>query len=198
MILASAEDVQTLMPGVILDEAQVNLLLEIATGTIQDFTGQMLGLVEDDEIRIRATFGRSFQLPERPVLSVASITLEDEDVAASAYRWGSDGKVTFARSWEVAVNGPLAAQGGSWGGSERFLNVVYTHGYEVIPPSIKGVCIDLVRRGIVAPDADIIGQESLGSYNVSYNADAASVLSKPEENKLRRYRQRNTTVLVGP
>lgn len=196
--LATAADVQTLMPGVALDLDQVDLLLDIASSTIRDFTVQTLSLVDDDVLELRGGFARDFYLPERPVLDVTSISLNDQPFAAGSYRASSDGRVTIDRSaWSAVVNGPDVAVRGHWGGDERFLTVVYSHGYDPVPASIKGVCLDLVRRGIVAPDAGVIRQESLGSYNVSYAPEAASVLSTGDERRLRRYCRRNATVLVG-
>lgn len=195
--LATFTELQTLMPGVTLDEAQASFLLAIASATIRSETRQTLSFVAADELELRGTFGREFWLPEWPVVRVASIALNGESMPATGYRCSRDGRVTFDRwTWSTVVNAPSIATSGSWGGDERFLTVVYDHGYDPVPADIKGICIDLARRGIVAPDAGIIRQESLGSYNVSYNAEASSVLSSAEMRKLRRYCRKNATVLV--
>lgn len=195
--LATAGEVQTLMPGVELDLDQVELLLDIASATIRDETGQTLSLVDDDVLELRGAFGREFWLPERPVLEVSSITLDDQDMPSTGFRATSDGRVTIDRAlWPTVVNASAGALG-HWGGDERILTIVYSHGYDPVPATIRGVCLDLVRRGIVAPDAGVVRQESLGSYNVSYAPDAASVLSTAEKAKLRRYCRKNATVLVG-
>jgi hypothetical protein len=197
--LASPAEMQALMPGVELDVDQVDLLIAIASDTIRSETGQTLSLVIGDVLELRGTFVREFWLPERPTLAVTSIHIDGQLIPATAYRASRDGRVTFSRwPWTTAVNGPDAVLGGSWGGDERFLSVVTDHGYDPIPADIKGVCLDLVRAGIVAPDAGIIRQESLGSYNVSYSAERAGALTKAHERTLRRYRRQNATVVPVP
>jgi hypothetical protein len=197
--LASPAEMQALMPGVTLDVDQVDLLIAIASDTIRSHTLQTLSLVIGDELELRGTFGREFLLPERPTLGVTSIAVDGQTVPTTAFRVSRDGRVTFSRwPWTTAVNGPDAVLGGSWGGDERFLSVVYDHGYDPIPADIKGVCLDLVRAGIVAPDAGIIRQESLGSYNVSYSAEGARTLTEAHRRSLRRYCRKNATVLVTP
>lgn len=175
-------------------EAAADLLLEIASGTIRDFTLQTIDLVEDDEIALTGANGRRLWLPERPVIDVSSVAVDGQLTPATTYRWTSDGELGLL-PWEWSVN--TSGASGHWGGPHATVTVVYSHGYAVIPPAIKGVCLALAARGMAAPDAGAVTQTSLGSFSESYSREAAMTLTAAEERKLRRYRRHSDTLAVA-
>ncbi len=184
-----------------LNAAQATELLTIASSTIRDECLQTIYAVEGDSVTLRGSWGREVWLPERPVVAVASITIDGTELAATAYKWTSDGRVTFYGDAWKALDGPdEGAEGGNrryWGGDEVLVVVEYSHGYETVPANVRGVCLELAKRAIQNPSAGGIVQESVGSYSVSYSREAASVLTKGEQRRLRRYKRRAYTVAVG-
>lgn len=176
------------------EETTAELLLEIASGTIRDYTLQTIDLVEGDELALVGANGRRLWLPERPVLDVASVTVDGQLTPATAYRWTSEGELGLL-PWEWSVN--TSGASGHWGGPHATVTVVYSHGYAVTPPAIKGVCLALAARGMAAPDAGAVTQTSLGSFSESYSREAAMTLTAAEERKLRRYRRHSDTLAVA-
>lgn len=179
-----------------LDE-QVDQLLELASATIRDETGQDITLVEDDEIELRGNWGPELWLPQRPVLEVSAITIDGLALLPGSWRASRDGKVTFYAG--TAAIGNLGDTGcGYWGGTNVFVNFTYTHGLDPIPDTIKGLTLELVKRAMTAaPTAGSVDSETIGSYSVRYSRDAAQTLTRDEKRKLRRWIRSNHTITVG-
>jgi len=199
--LATVDDLATYL-GVdeISNEDQAELLLDIASSTIRDETGQQLTLVDDDEITMRGSWTRELWLPQRPVTDVASITIDGALIAGTAYKWTSEGRVTWypGLGGRAAFDGPDWQEAGHWGGDSVLVGVVYSHGYEEIPANVKGICLELSKRAIRAPGSGEIASESLGAYSVTYSRDAAQTLTTGEKHRLRAYKRKNATVLTCP
>lgn len=168
---AEFTDLQDYMPGVTLDAGQCALLLAIASETIRTATHQQLSFVEDDEVTVDLDGcggGRKIWLHEMPLVSVASVVIEAETVDPSAYRAHRTGEIRF----ESALS--------RWGAAStlgRQAVVTNTHGYEEIPADIKGLCLDLARRGINLPPSGV-KQETIEQFSVTYDLSAARQLTE--------------------
>lgn len=197
--LATLEELITYLGAELEDEAQASLFLTIATGTIQDeLGGQLLVEATDDEFSVRGSAGRTLWLPQRPVTALSNVRVDGGPVlAASTYRWDSSGRLTlYSGAWSSTIN--LAEpEGGTWGGAEVLVTGTYSHGYATIPPSVRGICLALATRGLAAPDAGLVTQESLGAWSASYAREAASTLTRDERRRLRRYKRQALTMPVG-
>lgn len=113
-LLAQPQDLDDLL-GETVVAATANLLLEIATGAVQAAAGQRLVEVADDTTpTLLGTFDRWFELPERPVSSVTSVTVDGEAVT-DFKRFGS--RLWRTDGWAASphVPGEVVA--------------VYSHGY---------------------------------------------------------------------
>lgn len=145
--------------------------LDRATAEVQDMTHQLFEFVEDDVQQIhvdRADICR-LNLPQRPVLDIASIKVDG--VTVSGYRFNRYGKVTWPG-------------GNFWGSYGDAVEVTYTHGYalseddipeenplgitllENVFPGVKARVLQLAAQALANPGEVV--SESMGSYSVAY------------------------------
>lgn len=197
--LASVEQLQTLLNRTF-DEgqtAQTELLLGLASASIRSEAGQTLSLVEDDEAVLAGTWDYDLELPEWPVVAVASVALNDVAVSDGNFHWNNRELLRRARVLDelsgagFAQAGPGARFGypGHWGGPGSSVTVVYTHGYETIPDDLAAICLNAVARNLLTPAG--VRSESIGSFSVSYFADSATVDLTDSEVRIIRSRYRH-------
>lgn len=165
---ASAADLEARL-GITLTEAEqirAESLLQLASGLIRDAVRQTISLVEDDELTLPGTNADRIALPERPVVSVASVTLDGNDVSFSLA-----GSSIFRRSltvWDADFD-----RDGRWsrgfGRIYQTIVVTYTHGYaaDEIPSLVKSICLEAAVRVWVNPGA--VARESEGDTSVVYD-----------------------------
>lgn len=184
-----------------LNQGQGQLMLDLAAGAIRgECGGQVIELVEDDEIEIRGSWGRELWLPQRPVVEVTAIAIDNVELPDGSFRASSDGRVTFYRgAWE-ALDGPGVGGRSYWGGDELLVTVTYTHGLAADDPRIsnaKAVNLDLAKRAISTPDAGMIIQEAIGAASFTYSREAAQTIMGGDRRRLRRYKRKNYSVPLG-
>lgn len=155
MAFATAEDIATRI-GRALDAteaATVAMLLDLATGAIRAAARQHISLVEDDALTVRGIRGSTLLLPERPVMSVTSITLDATALATDTY---------------YLEHGDTLNRAAGFGTYRDALVIVYTHGYadDAIPAVIKAVCVEAVIRAFVNPGS--VMSERVGSEQTTY------------------------------
>lgn len=170
------------------------LLLDLATGAIQAYTGQTITYVASHSMTLPGNFGHELVLPERPVTSVTSVTLGDTLLVADVdYVWNGQDRLLRGTKVDgiLSVNGPdwLINGWGDWGGPGAEVTVVHGHGFQVIPNDIKGVCLALAARSLSSPDG--VNSETIGSYSASYSRSGGAVsLLAEERSLLDRYRRK--------
>lgn len=125
-------------------------LLRLASGLIQREAGQTLAFVVGDTLTVRAGWGDRLRLPQRPVVSVASVTL--------------GGTLLGSSEWQVLGDELVRAAG--WSGLEAV--VVYTHGFAEVPPLVKAICLEVVIRAWTNPAA--VEAEQYGNAQISYGS----------------------------
>lgn len=149
------------------EQTRAGKLLTLASGLIQKEARQKVERIAGDTLTRRGSYSSRVRLPERPVESITSVTLdgtalvEDDDY----YRDGDE----LVRSV-------------GWGNPSDELVVVYTHGYTAIPDAVKAICVEMVVRVWVNPGA--ARQEAIGSENVSYGA-VGLLLTSDEKSVIR-------------
>jgi hypothetical protein len=91
-------------------------------------------------------------LPERPVVSVASVTLNGLALAAEG-AWFLDGDEIVRRATNTFFEGtifvePLSLPYIGFGWESETLKIVYTHGYadDAIPGTVKAICVEAAVR----------------------------------------------------
>lgn len=136
-------------------------LLADASKLIQDETGQTISLVTADTLIRRSVYDDRFRLPQRPVVSVASVVLDGVTVDPTSWYVEGDEVVQAGIAEQF-----FAAVSRGWGGPLRTLTVVYTHGYTTVPGLARSVCMEAVARVWVNPGAVV--QESIAGVVTTY------------------------------
>jgi hypothetical protein len=86
---------------------------------------------------------------------------------------------------------------GGWGGPKATVVVTYSHGYEVIPDDIKGVCLSAAARAFTSPglvNPAGVESETIDGYAVTYRSNMANgstagvTLAEDESRIVKRYR----------
>jgi len=151
-------------------------LLEKATRLIQSETGQTVFLVEGDVFTTRGTVSNRIRLPQGPVVSVDSVTLDGTALDAAGYY--SSGSELVRQSW-----------GGSGFGSPLFgyptqeLVVTYSHGFDPdeIPGDVIAVCLEMVVRVWVNPGAVV--SQTLGGLATTYSVQPVGGMLLTEDER---------------
>lgn len=173
---AEADDVEDLLQRDLTAEEQTAapLLLDMATGVIQDFTRQAIFAGDTVDLTVRTlSAGRVALLPEAPATDV---TIEVDGEAFGIDRFIVDeGSAIVTRT-----------DSGCW--PDR-IDVTYSHGYDDVPASIRAVCLQLVIRWLVNPEQ--VMQKRRGDYSASFaSTEQATLLNERERLVLSRYRIR--------
>lgn len=198
--LADPEDVAAITGQDITgdDYVRVARLLEYASASVRSYCRQRFDLVADDLIRLTQRdvegdeWGARITLPERTIVSVASVVVGGSPLDVASYAVDGDG--LMIRAWPSLR--PFFSS--LWGLARVALDVTYTHGYVEIPDEIVFVTASLAgeqwRTSKANPDG--VRAEGIGTYNVQYYARMAATafsLSDPEKEMLNRYRRRTAS-----
>jgi hypothetical protein len=170
-MLATDEDLASLLQKDI-DTASAVLALEIGTAVVQAAAGQRIVRATSTDEVVWGGGDRLLVLPERPVVSVASVTYE-----GSALTEG-----TASGTWRLAPNGIWRDLGWSecWGVPSP-VTVTWTHGYLSTDQKAqlgRGVVLSLARGLFMDADGRVV-REQIDDYAVSYAEADASLETKP-------------------
>jgi hypothetical protein len=149
-----------------------NLLLDCATAVVQDAAGgQRILQVAGDTFSLIGTTDSWLDLPQIPVTSVASATLDGTaltvGIEATNYKhrgnrlWRTDG-------WQTYVGQPSDVAG------------VYTHGYAPGAwqlESARSAVLSLAKANFPNPGG--VASESIDDYSVTYNAMSVQMEAAP-------------------
>lgn len=179
------------------DHIRAASLLEMASGLVQDAACQRIELVEDDELSMPGTNSDRITLPERPVVSIASITIDGRELTEDTdWYLKGDTIYRFTSRWV----GDWCGRGFGW--PRQPIVITYTHGYAEhdVPSLVKTITLEAVQRVWDNPGGLIA--ERVGDTEVtfsSYNSPPQGLmLTDREERKLRRFfGQRGMSVMVG-
>lgn len=144
------------------EQVQAAALLDAATALIKAEADQTIEQVANDSVALDGTGGRRVVLPEWPVTSVASVTVDGD-------------ALVFADDYQWTVRGVLLRVGAVWPCDIGNIAVVYTHGYPATPPVLSTVCVEMSARAWSTPASGAVTQESIGSYSVSYDTAGEAV-----------------------
>lgn len=186
MTFATSSELATFTGDDDLDGTRGEMLLDQASAIIRNYCRQTFDLVEDDEVELRGTWSHKLKLPQRPVVSVDSVSIEGTGV--SAFRLVRD---TLHRTADVVDTfdfGPRIGRG--WGGPTRTVTVTYTHGFETVPTEVKGVCLQVAARAAGNPQS--LQSFSDGAVSVTFGGGGTGSqvlgLTASEQSILDRFR----------
>ena len=172
--LATAADLSALL-GVTVAAGQAGVLLECATAVVQEAAGrQRLVAVAGDIITIAGTTDSWLDLPQRPVTTVTTVTLDG--VALTAGAAGSGGS-----TYRVIGNRLWRGDGWQQYASEPSTVVpTYSHGYaagaqdlQLARAAVLGLCRPFVDNTSGAT------QVRIDDYSVTYDRMSAAMESSP-------------------
>lgn len=145
------------------EQTDATALIALAQALIQDEAGQNIELVEGDTLTRPGSWDDRLRLPERPVVSVTSVSVDGTALTAS--EWYLDGD-ELVRPRSIATSDTFARGGRGWGGPAVDVVVVYDHGHETIPGVVKAVCLEMCVRVWTNPGS--VQAENYGSEQVMY------------------------------
>lgn len=195
--LASVSDVQARLPGsVTVEPIRILALLQDASAAIRSYTKQTF-TIQQTTIGVRP-IGYRLRLPQRPVISVDSITVvlpgTTEPVAVPGWYWDGSNEVwlTFG---DLIINLSEELTGLlEWQTPEYA--VTYHHGYPEVPDDVVGVVCSMVTRVSTAPGLGGVVSESVGEYSYRLSDAAAQgpmTLTQSEKDTLSSYRIRKAS-----
>jgi hypothetical protein len=162
------------------EKARADVLLNQASGLARDATGQTIDKAEG-VLTLPGQADRRLRLPQRPVLSVKSVTLEGQALDASSYHLEGS---TLVRDEYVSTTGRPEYGAGGWGAPSETLVIEYAHGFDPIPETVKTVVLEAVARVWVNPGNVL--SEIHGGEQVQYGPDRGLRLTKDEVTDLKR------------
>lgn len=180
MALAAISDVEAVSrPVPDGDQARVQRLIELVSASVVTYTGQSFELVEDDVVTVTPHDG-VVRLPQRPVVSVASVFEFGNEVDPAQYTCSPNGYLRRAwplydlNPWDDDYIEPVGFPAGYqnrtlWFGSP--LTVTYTHGYPdgTSPDDIALVVAEKVaEKWNTVPEATSVASKQVAGFTVAY------------------------------
>lgn len=163
---------------------QADLVLELVSGAIRRYCRQTFDHVVGDVAVLVGNWGPSLVLPERPVLAVSAVEVDDVALVEDL-DWAHDGQGTLWRGPSPDTGSDLR-QGATgvwrhWGGPETKVTVTYDHGYSEIDSTLRSICLAATARVIGNPAG--LYAEGLAPYQVTYGGPASRTANLTREEK---------------
>ena len=169
--LATVED--ALAFGYVLDPVTGPGLLNRASERVRAYTGQYISRVTNDvkQIPVRNLIAFMPQLPaDKPtVVQFEGVTFLEN----SSWYWDPI-------QWRICGINPYITSanftGWWWRDNDKYVTVTYSHGYTVVPDSIKEIVCAIASRMASTPPAAEGGtrQESVGGVSITYASESLS------------------------
>lgn len=180
------------------EDSRAAALLTDASGVIRDETSQTIDLVTDDEYERPGTSDQRIVLPQRPVVSVASVSIDGTEISD----WYLVGNELVRGTGTLLSPDGLETGSRGFGSETQTLTIVYTHGYATIPQTLKTIALEMAVRVFVNPGSLI--QEGIAGTQSTFapysDPPRGLMLTNSEKAALRRMfgrRARSITVAGG-
>src|SRR5512142_382423 len=141
--LCAVEDLPSWLQRAQVDTETAERLIAAASDAVRAEVGQTITEVVDDTVALWGTGGRLLALPELPVISVTSVTIDD-GTASTVLTTDTGYRL-------IKASGLLWRKNGVWACDEE-VTVVYSHGYEAVPQAAKTVAIELACSVYANPE----------------------------------------------
>jgi hypothetical protein len=173
MALITVEELEAFMGRTFTDdeEAQASALIDSVSAVIESETGVSFSVTQDDEVRMQADGYGIIEFSAKPISSVTVYDVNGTDPLSYA-------------TWDglSAVYGLQPNQ---------VVDIVYSHGYQLVPGDIKAVCYGVCSRIMYNPSG--LRQETVGAISVTYpgiGGEAGTInFSRLEQKVLDKYRR---------
>lgn len=185
-------------------ETRADALLADASDVIRDEVGQQI-TETTETITIPGTTDERILLPQRPVISVASVTLDGTELGEGT-DWFLEGNeiVRMPSSITLGVDTIINSEfsfplGTGFGWEEQTLTITYTHGYATVPGKVKAICLEMVVRVWVNPGS--VAREAIGDTSTVYDnmrfSPSGLLPTDDEKKQLKRLFGRNVTSVTA-
>jgi hypothetical protein len=163
------------------EEDQAELLLDLATGAVEEECGQSLWS-STDTVLLDGTGTRKLVLPRWPVTAVTAVTLTDDGTVLAE---GTD------RDYTWSASGILYRRGSCWPCEPQAVEATVTAGLPAAPDGVRRIVLRLAAQAWNNP-AGTIASETLGDHAVTYAtpAEAGMELTDADRRTLGAYRAR--------
>lgn len=157
------------------DQTRADALFVIVSGMIQEESKQKIELVTDDVWNTPGTPDEMIKLPEHPVVSVSSVTLDGQPLVEGSDWYFEDDAIRRIPAVTQVLTGGLIDEaftfplGTGFGWPAQTLAITYTHGYDAnnIPQTVKAICLEAVIRAWVNPGS--VARQSVGDTMTVYD-----------------------------
>lgn len=190
--LATPEDLASLLERDDLDAYKAGLLIEVATAVVQEAAGQRI-VRASSEVLLEPSPGRWLWLPQLPVVSVESVSLDGTELVA-----GTDYSVRGYRLWRAAGWQSVASWETAGTLAPSVIAVAYTHGYEDGAQELQRA-----RQAVLALAAAAysnpagVSREQIDDYAVAYEQMSARMEAAPYmRDGLRRFYGRSAGLIT--
>ena len=182
--LATPEDLAALLGRDDLDMYKAVLLIECATAVVQEVCGQRI-VRATSTLTLEPGPGRWLWLPQLPVVSVASVTLDGTALVSGDYQVRAS-RLWRETGWQLLTSPPTEVV------------VEYTHGYaEGAQELQRARQAVLALTGAVYDNPSGMTQERVDDYAVAFEAMSARMEAAPYlRDGLRRYYGRSAGLIT--
>ena len=173
------------------EETQADAYCEDASDLIREYCRQELSLSTGLVMRREAPEGPWLDLPQRPVVSVSSVTVNGQAVTDYS-QIGDRLYRVYGWAWpSVDTIPPMAIYG-----LKSIVEVTYDAGNATVPNAVAATCRRMVIRAMSNPTG--VARESIDDYTVQRLSDRGGVFLDDDDKKaLRRYRRGAFEVNMG-
>ncbi len=169
------------------DQDRADALLLAASRMIQDEARSYIAQVTET-VTLRGTTDERVKLPQGPVVSVSSVVVNGQTLAAgSDYYLDGNELVRMPNFIVLNVMDIPFPLGRGFGWPTLTLSVTYTHGYDsdTMPGIVKAICLEVVTRVWVNPGS--VSMENVSGVAVGYPEQRGLLLTDAERKALRRF-----------
>jgi len=173
MALITVEELEAFMGRTFTDdeETQATALIDAVSSVIESETGVSFSVTQDEEVRMQADGYGIIEFSAKPISAVTVYDINATD------------PLTYA-TWD----GMSAVYGLQ---PNQVVDIVYSHGYQLVPGDIKAVCYGVCSRIMYNPSG--LRQETVGAISVTYpgiGGEAGTInFSRLEQKVLDKYRR---------
>ena len=176
--LATVDDLEARVGALTTAQAaRADALLADASALVRlEARGQTINRVTNDEVVLRP-YGNEIRLPQRPVVSVASVKAIDReggtDLTLTDWAWDGIDRIDLTGAY------PTTDQVITWWNRvdlhTNTYRVTYTHGHERTPDYVVAVVCNMVNRVLTSPSlTEGIAQVNIGQYGQQFQQGMGS------------------------
>lgn len=162
------------------EHGRATTLLGLASDVIRAEFGS-LTFAEDDSFTVRGDYASRIRVPQRPLVEVASVTVNGELLDADSYYIDGDEIVRSS-----GISSSFYPFGSIFAGPLDEVEITYSHGWEDMPGDVAAICLEIATRVWVNPGS-LVG-ENVAGVQSTYGVGPGNglLMTDAEKKQLRR------------